>query len=82
MVIKSGCSALEVVAALNSRQHGASLHMGQTFSLPGLLGITDAGLESLEPELLLYVVRMLIRDEPAAIGRLICCCQTLAARVT
>lgn len=52
--------------------------MGQTFSLPGLLGITDAGLESLEPELLLYVVRMLIRDEPAAIGRLICCCQTLA----
>ena len=53
--------------------------MGQAFSLPQLLGMTDvAPLDTFEPDLLLYIVRMLIRDEPAAIGRLICCCRTLA----
>lgn len=37
-----------------------------------------ASLDSLESDLLLYIMRMLIHDEPAAIGRLICCCRALA----
>lgn len=56
--------------------------MGQSFSLPRLLGMTDAAaiahLDRLESELLLHIVRILIRDCPAAVGRLICCCKTLA----
>lgn len=56
--------------------------MGAEFSLPELMSMTDtAPLEAFEPDLLLYVVRMLIRDEPAAIGRLLCCCRTLATLV-
>ena len=56
--------------------------MGQAFSLPRLLGVTDATasacLDRLEADLLLTIVRLLIRDEPAAVGRLICCCRTLS----
>jgi len=55
--------------------------MGQEFSLPRLIGITDAAviarLESLETELLRYIVRMLVCTEPASVGRLICCCKAL-----
>ena len=37
-----------------------------------------ARLDSFESELLLRIVRVLIRDHPAAIGQLIRCCKTLA----
>jgi len=55
--------------------------MGQSFSLPRLLGMTEtavACLELLESELLLRIVRLLIRDRPEAIGALICSCKTVA----
>ena len=50
--------------------------------MPHLLGMTDvtsiACLDCIEPELLLYIARLLICEKPAAIGRLLCCCRTLA----
>ena len=56
--------------------------MGQSFSLPQLLGMTDATaiarLDLFESELLLRIVRNLVCNCPAAIGRLICCCKTLS----
>ena len=65
-------------AGSRGADESALSQMGQAFSLPQLLGMTDvAPLDTFEPDLLLYIVRMLIRDEPAAIGRLICCCRTL-----
>ena len=67
---------------------GRSPHngMGQSLSLPQLLGATDATaiacLDRFEADLLLYIVRMLTRDEPAAIGQLIMTCKTLAELAT
>ena len=56
--------------------------MGQLFSLPLLLGITEAtsfaSLDLIESELLLNIVRRLVRDSPLSVGRLVCCCKTLA----
>ena len=56
--------------------------MGQSFSLPRLLGMTDpaaiARLDRLESELLMQIARILIEISPADIGRLSCCCTTLA----
>ena len=56
--------------------------MGQNLSLPCLLGMTDAKsiacLDHIESDLLLYIARVLIHEKPAAIGRLLCCCRTLA----
>lgn len=56
--------------------------MGHAFSLPRLLSVTDATaiahLDCMEPDLLLCIVRVLILEEPAAIGRLHCCCRMLA----
>lgn len=61
--------------------------MGQHFSLPRLIGMeadaaSAAGLDLLESELLLQIVRVLVRDEPQAIGRLVCSCKTLAQLAT
>lgn len=53
--------------------------MGHTFSLPFFSSDVHAAFDKMlgEPELLRRVVRMLIRDEPAAVGMLTCCCRTL-----
>ncbi len=57
----------------------AQVRMGHAFSLTQLVGGADAPIVTcLETDLLLYIVRMLIRDEPVAIGQLICCCRTLS----
>lgn len=54
--------------------------MGAQFSLPRLLGLTDpssiAVLDSLEDELLLRIVRTLVKEEPMAVGRLLCASKT------
>ena len=55
--------------------------MGASFSLPRLVGMTDhaaiANLDAFEGELLLGIVRILIRDSPTSVGRLLCCCKSL-----